>query len=200
MPCTYGIVSTRGGRAPQSIRIRGNFLTHDRYLGYVRGMKSADFEAFYHGHVERVYRFVFYRVGGQVDLAEDMTQDIFLKAFEAFERYDPSKSKSAWIYTIARNHLINHHAKTRPQVDVEEVGDMLLLSEDGRERFAKNDEERRLLEGIATLEEEEARLIRMKYLEGWGFDDLAEVFEKTSGALRVQAGRALKKLKSTLKP
>jgi DNA-directed RNA polymerase specialized sigma24 family protein len=39
----------------------------------------------------------------------------------------------------------------------------------------------------------------MKYLEGWGFDDLAEVFGKTSGALRVQAGRALKKLRAKIK-
>jgi len=162
-------------------------------------MKSKDFEAFYHAHVHRVYRFVFYRVGGRVDLAEDMTQDIFLKAFEAFERYDPAKGKSAWIYTIARNHLINHHAKTHPQVDVEEVGDTLLLSEDGREQFVRNDDERHLLEKLAELGAEDARLIRMKYLEGWGFDDLAEIFEKTSGALRVQAGRALKKLKHTLK-
>lgn len=162
-------------------------------------MSAADFEAFYHAYVARVYRFVFYRVGANVELAQDLTQEVFLKAFEAFERYDPTKSKSAWIYTIARNHLINHHAKERPQVDIEEVCDSLWLSDDGREQFAQNDQERRLLEEVDTLDGEEARLVRMKYLEGWGFDDLAEVFGKTSGALRVQAGRALKKLRHKIK-
>lgn len=162
-------------------------------------MHSQAFEAFYHTYVKRVYRFVFYRVGGRVELAQDLTQEIFLKAFEAFERYDPDKSQSSWIYTIARNHLINHHAKQKPQVDVEEVIDSMSVSEDGRVLFAQTDEERRLLEGIDALEEEDARLVRMKYLEGWTFEDLGGMFGKTSGALRVQAGRALKSLRKKLK-
>ncbi len=161
-------------------------------------MSAREFEAFYQAYVERVYRFVFYRVGARVEVAQDLTQEIFLKAFEAFERYDPSKGKSAWIYTIARHHLMNHHAKQRPQVDIDEAVDVLWLSVDDRERFAENDAERRLLEHVDTLEPEEARLVRMKYLEGWGFDDLEEVFGKSSGALRVQVGRALKKLRLKL--
>jgi RNA polymerase sigma-70 factor (ECF subfamily) len=174
-------------------------LTGELYLDYVEGMQATEFEAFYHAYVERVYRFVFYRVGARVEVAQDLTQEIFLKAFEAFDRYDPSKGKSAWIYTIARNHLINQHAKERPQVDIEEVSDSLWLSGDGREQFAQSDQERRLLKEVEALDPEEARLVRMKYLEGWGFDDLAEVFGKTSGALRVQAGRALKKLRAKIK-
>lgn len=162
-------------------------------------MQAQAFEAFYHAYASRVYRFVFYRVGARVELAQDLTQEIFLKAFEAFERYDPAKGKSAWIYTIARNHLINHHAKERPQVDIEEMCDSLWLSQDGRESFARDDQERRLLLQLDALEAEEARLVRMKYLEGWSFEDLAEVFGKTSGALRVQAGRALKKLRGKIK-
>lgn len=162
-------------------------------------MLTADFEVFYHTYVRRVYRFVFYRVGGKTELAQDLTQDIFLKAFEAFDRYDPSKGTSSWIYTIARNHLINYHAKQRPQIDVEEIGDSIWFSKDGRDEYLKTDAERRLLAEIEGLEAEDAKLVRMKYLEGWGFDDLAEIFGKTSGALRVQAGRALKKLRQTIK-
>lgn len=134
-----------------------------------------------------------------MELAQDLTQEIFLKAFEAFERYDPSKSRSSWIYTIARNHLINHHAKQHPQVDMQEVIDSALVSEDGRAIFAQTDAERRLLDGINALEEEDARLVRMKYLEGWAFEELGTIFGKTSGALRVQAGRALKILGKKLK-
>lgn len=163
-------------------------------------MEIRAFEAFYEQYIERVYRFVFYRVGGRIEVAQDLTQEIFLKAYQAFDRYDPAKSRSAWIYTIARNHLINHHAKNRPEVEIDEVGDSLLLSEDGRECFVRGGEERRLLDALATLKEDDAQLVRMKYLEGWGFDELANIFGKTSGALRVQAGRALKHLRALLKP
>ncbi len=132
-------------------------------------------------------------------MAEDLTHEIFLKAFEAFERYDPTRGEAAWLYTIARHHLINHHAKTHPTVDLEDVEGTVWASEDVRERLANGFDERCLFAAMEKIPAEDARLVRMKYLEGWAFDDLAQVFDKTSVALRVQAGRALKKLRSQLK-
>jgi len=146
-----------------------------------------------------VYKFVFYRVGGNKELTQDLTQDIFLKAFEAFERYDPSRGTSAWIYTIARHHVINHHAKTRPSVDLEEIENSIRVSQDMREVFTLRQDEEHLMQALARLPEEDARLVRMKYLEGWSFDDLEEMLGKSSGALRVQASRSLKKMKSLMK-
>ncbi len=161
-------------------------------------MEKLAFDAFYRAFAKRIYAFVYFRVGGNKAVAEDLVQDIFLKAFEAYDRFDPAKGKSAWIYTIARNHVINSMAKQRPAVDLEEIEGMAIVSTDGRERMAIADDERRLLEAIDALGEEEAQLVRMKYLEGWSFDELGEIMEKTPGALRVQASRAMKKLKKTL--
>lgn len=162
-------------------------------------MDKRHFERFYNLYVTRIYKFVYFRVGGNKALAQDLTQDVFLKAFEAFDRYDPTVSQVSWIYTIARNHLVNHHAKTRPSVDLEDIEGTLLASEDGREHYARRHDERALIEAIGKLPEEDARLVKMKYLEGWSFEDLESVLEKTSGALRVQASRALKKLKKCMK-
>lgn len=162
-------------------------------------MDKRHFTAFYHSYVDRIYKFVFYRVGGDKPLAQDLTQDVFLKAFEAFDRYDPAISETSWLYTIARNHVINYHAKLRPGVTLEEIEGIVWVSEDGRERFSRRHDEKKLLEAIGRLPAEDAQLIRMKYLEGWPFEDLAEFFQKKSGTLRVQAMRALKKLKLYLK-
>jgi len=163
-------------------------------------MDKPSFEAFYRANLKRIYAFVFFRVGGDKPFAEDLVQDIFMKAFEAFDRYDPAISQSAWIYTIARNHLINELAKRKPGVPIEEVEDSIFFSVDARERLATKDDERRLLEGIASLDKDDAQLLRMKYLEGWRYEDLSDMFEKTPGTLRVQANRALNKLKKKLKP
>ena len=162
-------------------------------------MEKRHFTKFYETYVERIYKFVFYRVGGNKALAEDLTQDIFLKAFNAFEKYDPAISEVSWLYTIARNHLINDYAKRKPGVDLEGVEDTIFVCEDGRKQFAQNFDEQKLLEAIAKLDPADGKLVRMKYLEGWRFDDLECVFQKKSGALRVQAMRALKQIKSTLK-
>lgn len=162
-------------------------------------MDKRHFERFYEEYFERIYRFVFYRVGGNREHVRDLTQDIFLKAFEAFDRYDPTQSHSAWIYTIARNHVINVYAKTRPGITLEEVEGSIHASHDPRHTYLLHQEEITLHVAIESLPLEDARLLRMKYLEGWSFDDLSVAFEKSSGALRVQAGRALKKMQSLLR-
>lgn len=162
-------------------------------------MDKRHFERFYTTYMTRIYKFVYFRVGGNRALAQDLTQDVFMKAYEAFDRYDPSVSQVSWIYTIARNHLVNHHAKTRPGVDLEEIEGTLLASEDARERFATRHDEKVLLEALNSLSKEDAELVRRKYLEGWSFEDLEQMMGKTSGALRVQASRALKKLKACMK-
>ena len=162
-------------------------------------MDQRHFEPFYEEFFERIYKFVFYRIGGNREMARDLTQDIFLKAFEAFDRYEESRGRAAWIYTIARNHVINAYAKMHPGSSLEEVEDTLSVSVDDREKITLKDDERRLLQVLDRLPKEEARLIRMKYLEGWSFDELANCFQKQSGALRVQATRALKKMQTLMK-
>lgn len=163
------------------------------YFVSVEGMKG-DFSSFYQSYAHKIYRFVFYRVGRQRDRAEDLTQEIFLKAYEAFSRYNPEVSRTAWLYTIARNHLINAHQREKATSDLDEVDQHASLSVDGRAQAQLSEDQRRLLSAIDRLSDEDATLVRMKYLEGWSFDELAQMLEKNAGALRVQASRALKKL------
>lgn len=162
-------------------------------------MERKHFPEFYRTNVKRVYRFLFYRVGGNKEVAEDLTQDVFLKALNAFDRYDPSVSESSWIYTIARNHLINHVQKQHPGVELETIENTDWDKVDWAEQLSASHDEKRLLAAIAKLPEEDAEIVRLKYLEGWPYEDIAEKTGKTAGALRVQAHRALKELKKTLK-
>ncbi len=162
-------------------------------------MEKPTFEAFYGEYLQRVYKFVFFRVGGNRTLAEDLTQDVFLKVFEAYDRYDPEKSRSAWVYTIARNHLINYFQKQRPGVELEEIEDTAWVSVDVRASYASRHESEALYAAIQELPSDDAQLIRMKHLEGWSFEDLAGVFEKTPASLRTQSSRAMKKLKHIVK-
>ncbi len=162
-------------------------------------MERRHFPTFYRTHVKRVYRFIFYRVGGRKEVAEDLTQDVFMKALAAFERYDPALSESSWIYTIARNHLINYVQKQRPAVDLETIENTDWDKVDWAERMSVSHDEKRLLNAISQLPKEDAEIVRLKYLEGWPYEDIAEKMSKNTGALRVQAHRALKELKKILK-
>ena len=162
-------------------------------------MKRKEFPKFYDTYADKIYKYVFFRVGGNKELAEDLTQDIFVKALDAFDRYDTSVSVSAWIYTIARNHIINTIQKQKPQVSLEDTEAEASLRRDWGSVLETSFDENRLLEALDRLEEDEALLVRMKYLEGWKYDEISEILGKSSGALRVQASRTLRKLRGILK-
>lgn len=161
-------------------------------------MERRHFEAFYRTHADPVFRFVFFRVGRDRERARDLTQEIFLKAYQAFERYEPERGARAWIFTIARNHLYNAYAAQKEAVSLEEAEAHSALQMSYLDPHEANEQEQALVTALTQLPEADAELIRQKYLEGWSFEDLAKSLGKTAGALRIQAMRSLKRLQKLL--
>lgn len=162
-------------------------------------MDKKHFPDFYRMHIKSIYKFFYFRVSGRKEIAEDLTQDVFMKAFNAFESYDPATSRSAWIYMIARNHFINHLEKSKPSVDLGEVENTSAVAVDWAEHMSKKHDAGRLMAALSDLPKDDRELVRMKFLEGWGYDDIAKVMDKSAATLRVQAHRALKTLRAILK-
>lgn len=160
--------------------------------------KAQEFAKFYELHFEAVYRFVYFRVKGNRDVAEDLTSDIFISALNAFDRFDPSKGAKAWIMTIARNKVINHWRDRKETVDVDELAPFI-KGEDGRQTAEQNERLSFLTQALNKLKPEERTIVEMKYLLGYSYDDIAHELDKTAGAARVESHRALKKLKTQLK-
>lgn len=157
-------------------------------------MDKHAFEQFYKANVDRIYRYVFFRVGRNVSVAEDLVSEIFMKALKNFHKFDPNISQSAWIYRIAHNHLANHFRDQKKEVDLEDV-QFVLAGEDGRKTFEAREEEMKLFEALEELSPEDRKLVTMKYLEGYSYKEMAQVIEKQTDALKVATHRAMKKLK-----
>src|SRR5437870_2609702 len=83
--------------------------------------KSGDrnaFDSLYRLYVTPLYRYVLIRMRSHED-AEDIVQDTFLKAYDALPRYEHTKeSMLPYLFTIARNLLINHGKKKRPTAEL----------------------------------------------------------------------------------
>ena len=77
----------------------------------VRQAKTGDSDSFgtlYDAYLERIYRFVYFRVEDQ-QTAEDITSQVFLKAWENLGRFQIGGTPFlAWLYTIAHNAVIDH--------------------------------------------------------------------------------------------
>lgn len=83
--------------------------------------------ALYDAHVDRIYRLM-YRMTGDGDMAQDFTQDTFIRAFERLEQYRGDSSLATWLHTIAVSVALNGmrkvkriHARTENIEDAPEI-------------------------------------------------------------------------------
>lgn len=161
-------------------------------------MNRRQFTKFYQANVERIYRYVFFRTGRHKDIAEDLVADIFMKAFEHFETYDPKISQSAWIYRIAHNRIANYWRDHKPTVEItDDTMDEELHSEkDHRDRINALDLERIL----ARLNADERQLITLKHLAGYSYAMMAEILDRSADGVKVATYRAMQKMKSLCLP
>ncbi|MFC1870962.1 RNA polymerase sigma factor [Chloroflexota bacterium] len=162
---------------------------------------SGDADAFgrlYDMHVDRVYRHVYYRVGSTQD-AEDMTQQVFLRAWQAIHRYKKTTSPFlAWLIKISHNLVVDFYRskKDKAYLDFEIAADGLNSSP---ERLAEvNSDQNRLRKVILQLPGEQQQVILMNFIEGFSYAEIVSTLGKSEGAIRVIQHRALKKMRNIL--
>jgi len=163
--------------------------------------KKAEFEKFYNTNIDKVYRFVFFRVGGNKELAQDLVSEIFMKAMEHFADYDRKKSVSAWIFTIAKNHLANYwrdnkQTSSLPE-DEDESSDGFWLKS-AVNLFKKEAAKRQISELLEKLDESSREIVTFHYLLGYSYAEIADMKNMTEIAVKVAAHRAVKKLSSQI--
>ena len=160
-----------------------------------------DAEAFgrlYDMYVDRVYRHIYYRVSNEAD-SEDLTQQVFLKAWQAIDRYKKTASPFiAWLMTVSHNLVVDFYRakKDKSYLEAEALADDSSLSP---ERTAEASfEQQRLRRAILQLGGDEQQVVILRFMEGFEFAEIASVLKKKEGNVRVILHRALVKLRNIL--
>ncbi len=163
-------------------------------------MKAGDAQAaalMYDALSRKVFGFYMGRLAHR-ETAEDLTQDIFLKLVERIELFDPKKgSFVAWFWQMARNALTDYY-RGKKEVSLEEF-----LADKEDQWHARDPAElaeirlewRALGKFLATLSPEERELFEMRYLGDLSYREMAAIFHKEEGALRVAVSRLKKKIR-----
>ena len=160
-----------------------------------------DAEAFgrlYDMHVDRVYGHIYYRVGNEAD-AEDLTQQVFLKAWQAIDRYKKTASPFlAWLMTISHNLVIDFY-RTKKDKAYLEAEVLASDSASSPEQAAEASfEQQHLRRAILQLGGDEQQVVILRFIEGFEFAEIASVLKKKEGNVRVILHRALVKLRNIL--
>lgn len=158
--------------------------------------RSGDAEAFgqlYDVYVDRVYRYIFFRVTDE-GTAEDLTSQVFLKAWESVKRYRPRGPFIAWLYTISRNAVIDHYRTRRQTVSLDAAVPVASQDEKLDDHVQLQFEMSTLQEVLQTLTDEQQQVLIMKFIAGFPTDEIAREMKKSEGAIRALQMRALQAL------
>ena len=154
----------------------------------------ARFMELYEEHFERVYAFVARRLRNRDD-AEDVTSEVFRDALANIGKFEYRGAPFAsWLYRIASNAIAD-----RWQRAAKEQG--TALADDPADDSAHADPEQaehraRLFRMVATLPDDQRRVIEMRFAEGRSIAEIAQEIGRTDGAVKQLQFRAIQNLRA----
>jgi len=169
--------------------------------------KNKDPEAFssvYDLYVDRIYRFIFFKVNKQED-AQDLTSEVFLKTWEYINQGKEISNLNALIYKIARNLVIDYYRKNvskEKEISLEDSQDLLekemeVIDQNWQKIDVKIQTEK-IEAKLMLLKNEYREVIILRYIDSLSIDEIAEILEKKKGAVRVLIFRALNTLRQLM--
>ncbi|MCK9486560.1 MAG: RNA polymerase sigma factor [Dehalococcoidia bacterium] len=165
--------------------------------------------ALYDHYVASLYRFCLARVGNDTD-AEDLTEEIFLKVMRSVGGFewrplplvDGLETRSpfrAWLFRIARNHVVSHYRRTAARPTAGEVPEWLPDDRRGPQEMAElaiTVEE--VFAAVQDLPHAQRDVIMLRFGSGLSVAETAEALEKQQTNVKVLQHKGIKKLKEIL--
>ncbi|MGI9606213.1 MAG: RNA polymerase sigma factor [Acidimicrobiales bacterium] len=151
--------------------------------------------ALYASQVVDVYGFVFRRCGGDVGLAEDITQETFVAAARHF-RLNADVPSPAWLYQVARSRLIDHwRAEARKERKVRLVagGRATQPASDPADVIVSG---RRVVAALSELPATQHAALVLRYLDGYTTKDVATTLNRSVKATESLLARARRNLEA----
>jgi RNA polymerase sigma-70 factor (ECF subfamily) len=167
---------------------------------YIKRILDGEIELFAHflnRYSRLVYSLVVQMVSSPED-AEELVQDIFLKAFRALDKFRGHSSFSTWLYRIAYNQAVSATRKQKNEYLCIDENTICRIPDEEAEQFlCLSDNEERILEltrAIDRLSVEEKALITLFYYEDKTIDELAIILGLSQTNIKVRLHRVRKKL------
>ncbi|MBW7885589.1 MAG: sigma-70 family RNA polymerase sigma factor [Caldilineaceae bacterium] len=154
----------------------------------------------YDRYEAKIYSYIYRRTGEQ-SLAEDLTAQVFLKMLESIrDRKAWHSSFSGWLYRIAHNLVIDFYRRRgrHGAVDIDEAPPTPSETQDPVRAVEQLLDAERLRAAIRRLTDEQAEVVSLRFLEGYSISEVAEMTNRTEGAVKALQYRAVATLRTLL--
>ena len=153
----------------------------------------------YEQFMPKVYRYISFRISDE-NMAQDLTSIVFEKALTKFSGFNPQKASfSTWIFTIARNTIIDHyrvykkHEYVKPDIEVNASAQYPSPEDEA----IKAENTQRLRVFLSRLNKREQEAIILKYSNGMSNREIAEVLHLSESNVGSILCRTIRKLRNS---
>jgi RNA polymerase sigma-70 factor (ECF subfamily) len=180
-------------------KLRRAAMTEAEKLLIQRAQKGdiVAFESLYQQHLKRVYNIAWRMMGNDAD-AQDIAQDVMVKAWRALPAFKLDSSLSTWLYRIAMNacsdELRRRKTKTVSMDVLAEAG--WEPGDSGFEQSAVNSQN--LSWAIGQLTEEYRAAVVLRDVEGYSYEEIAQILKCPIGTVRSRINRAREHLRTLI--
>ena len=164
--------------------------TDDADLARARTGDTAAFCALVRRHQDRVFGFIL-RMLDTREEAMELTQDVFLKAWQALPAWRPEARFSTWLLQIARNATIDHlRRRTVPFAPLDDGIDLPDPAPGPEARYASLQQHERLLAALQRIAAEHREILLLREVEALSYGDIATILGIPEGTVKSRLTRA----------
>lgn len=164
--------------------------------------QGGDREAFgeiYERLAPKVYNYLYHQIEGRAHLAEDLTEEVFVKVLEKLRHYqDRGLPFASWVYRIAHNHLVDYY-RTLPKQGIVSIELCYELAEGRAEKSLETAlTHNELVKALRLLTEDQRRVVELRFLQGMNILETSRVIGKSEDAVKKLQARGLMALQRAL--
>jgi RNA polymerase sigma-70 factor (ECF subfamily) len=158
-----------------------------------------EFEDLYREFLPRIYGYALSQLRNAAE-AEDVTAQVFIRAYEAYDRFEPrAATPAAWLFRIARNAILDFHRRAGVRDRAEqEMGRTMDTGEDPARVAEDRVLFRELLATIRRLPDRQREVIALRHRSDLGFKEIGNLMDCSEDAAKMLYHRALKALRAEL--
>ena len=157
---------------------------------------------------QKIYNLLYLRVGDR-ETAKDLSQDVFLKAFQALPHFKQDSAFYSWLYRIASNCSIDFMRKRKRRevlmfgelpLDTDNTLQMIQVYPSPSEMVENEELGRIIRKAVRQLSPGQRRVFKLRYRRELPIKEIAVRLNKSEGAIKAHLHHAHKKLRSLLVP
>ena len=148
---------------------------------------------------------VAYKFVGRHDLAEDLTQEIFLKIFKALGTFDRRANFQTWLISVSRNLCIDHYGSVRKERELVDrnvdAGDVTAATNepDALVTLERGDRRAMLHHALAQLPDTLRTAVMLRDIKELSYQEIATQLELPEGTVKARINRGRKELARQIK-